>query len=61
MCIPAKGRRMEDMKRAVIAFEDKSNTNVILCRDFGMNYLKFWNWYDYLTNPYYNFSRCPRE
>ncbi len=57
-CIPAKGRKMNMMMNAKEGWEKERNVEIIICRKFKKNYLKFWNWYRYLTNPYYKFPQC---
>jgi len=55
--VPSKGR---DEKMMQLKFNDFKNQNIEfsnlrIYRTFKRNPLKFWNWYDYLTNERYNY------
>jgi hypothetical protein len=57
-CYPAKGRGVEVMDMAKASFDERNNTSTQICRRFAKNYLKFWQWYEYLNNPYYKYPQC---
>jgi len=58
MTMPSKGRNIEMMERQFSNFKEKhpEYSNLQLYRTFKRNPLKFWNWYDYLTNDRYYYG-----
>ncbi|MGZ5244221.1 MAG: hypothetical protein ACXWEY_12065 [Bacteroidia bacterium] len=58
IAIPAKGRDIEMMKRQFAAFktENPELKDLKIYRTFIRNPLRFWKWYEYLTNEKYNYD-----
>lgn len=57
-CFPQKGVDLERMLAAVDRYDKANGTKTEICRKFSKNYLRFWQWHTYLTNPYYKFPKC---
>ena len=53
--IPGKGRDLEYLHRSIKDFEKKSNKELVIYRTFQKNHFKYWNWYHYYSNEYYQF------
>lgn len=58
VCYPTKGLTVNLMEAEKIRYDSINNVNTIICREFKKEYLKIWNWYDYWTNPYYQYPYC---
>jgi hypothetical protein len=56
--MPSKGRDIEMMELHFKNFKKQNsfNSNLELHRTFKRNPLKFWNWFDYLTNKRYDYN-----
>jgi hypothetical protein len=55
--MPSKGRDTEVMERQFSSFKENNPkySGLIIYRTFRRNPLKFWNWYDYISNPLYRY------
>ena len=56
--MPTKGRDIEMMELQFEDFKEKNpeHSDLELHRTFSRNPLKFWNWFDYLTNDRYQYK-----
>jgi len=56
--MPSKGRDIEMMEKQFSSFKENNPaySNLNLNRTFRRNPLKFWNWYNYLTNEQYDYE-----
>ncbi|HSF56071.1 MAG TPA: hypothetical protein VLA71_20115 [Algoriphagus sp.] len=56
--MPSKGRDIEMMELQFKNFreENPEHSDLEIYRTFGRNPLKFWNWFDYLTNDRYDYK-----
>ena len=56
--MPSKGRDAEILEGHFASFKEAhpEYSDLKLYRTFKRNPLKFWNWYDYLTNEQYDYE-----
>jgi hypothetical protein len=56
--MPSKGRDTEMMELQFKNFKEQNPeySDLEIYRTFGRNPLKFWNWFDYLTNDRYDYK-----
>lgn len=57
-CFPQKGVNLKRMLAAADTYDKANGTKTEICRKFSKNYFKFWQWWEYLINPYYKFPKC---
>ena len=61
--VPSKGRDLAMMEQRIKAYQEEHpvTKEVIICRTFKKNYLKFWMWGEYLFRAEWQYPYCGDE